>query len=139
MGNWQQLPNNMKRYLLLILGFFLLGLGALGILLPVLPTTPFVLVAATCFAGSSPVVYKWLVSTRYFGDFIENYRNHTGVPMNVKAVALGFLWGILLLSAFLSANLYITLLLAVVGICVTIHILKLKTRRTVKKADEPEF
>ena len=117
------------KLLLTCAGFLLLALGAVGVFLTMLPTTPFVLLAAACFGSASPRLYHWLAETRYFGPFIENYRNKTGVPAPTKATALVFLWAMLLLSMALSKKLWVTALLALVGATVTAHILLLKTRR----------
>ena len=65
------------KVLLIGVGFLLLGLGAVGVFIPVLPTTPFVLLVATCFGSASPKMYKWLAETRFFGQFVENYKNKT--------------------------------------------------------------
>ncbi len=121
--------NNMQRKLLFLSGLMAVGLGVLGIFLPLLPTTPFLLLAAFCFARSSPRFYHWLNSNRYLNSYIENYRNGRGVPRRIKIQSLGFLWVVLFLSSFwIQSFLYWGLLLAV-GIGVTIHIAMLKTDR----------
>jgi hypothetical protein len=80
------------RYLLIAIGMLALGLGVLGAFLPVLPTTPFVLVAAACFVRSSERLHGWLTGHPLFGCYIRDYQAGLGVPARVKAVALGTVW-----------------------------------------------
>lgn len=80
------------RYLLIAVGMLALGLGVLGVFLPVLPTTPFVLVAAACFVRSSERLHAWLTNHRLFGCYIRDYQAGLGVPARVKGVALGTIW-----------------------------------------------
>ncbi|WP_084146017.1 YbaN family protein [Anaerovorax odorimutans] len=118
-----------KKIILIILGSFFLILGSIGIFLPLLPTTPFVLLASICYGSSSPKLYDKLRSSKYFGPFIENYKSKSGIPKNVKVKAISFLWITLLISAILSKKLFIHLILLIVGISVTIHICLLKTKK----------
>ncbi len=126
----------MKKTLLIIAGFLSLILGGIGIVLPVLPTTPFVLLAATCFGSSSPVLYNRLRNNKYFGQYIEHYKSGTGISKAVKIQSLIFLWVMLFLSGYLIKNLTICFVLALVGLGVTIHILTLKTKVNVKEKSD---
>lgn len=117
-----------KRAVLLVCGCVLLALAAVGAFLPVLPTTPFVLVAAVCFSHSSQKLHALLLRSRFFGEYIENYRSKRGVSMAVKVRSIIVLWLLLAVSAVTVGKLWLTLLLAAVGIGVTIHLLLLKTR-----------
>lgn len=119
----------MRGPLLVALGFLCLAVGAVGVALPVLPTTPFVLLAAGCFGSSSPKLYGWLARSRCFGAFLANYRDRSGLPTGVKARALAFLWGMLALSVLLTRSLHLGIFLALVGVGVTAHILLIKTKR----------
>ncbi len=65
-----------------------MGLAALGVLLPVLPTTPFLLIAAACFARSSPRFYDWLLANRIFGPLIRDWREHRSIPLRAKVLAV---------------------------------------------------
>lgn len=117
------------RLLFFSLGMTFLGIGVVGIVLPVLPTTPFVIVSAFFFGKSSKRFENWLSNNRYFGSYIENYKTNRGVPLDVKLKSIGFLWVTLLVSAILfSSTWYIPLILFIVGIAVTLHIALLKTR-----------
>jgi uncharacterized membrane protein YbaN (DUF454 family) len=77
-----------SRWLLLATGFLFVGLAALGAVLPVLPTTPFLLVAAACFARSSPRFYEWLLSNPTFGPLIREWRERRSIPRRAKLAAI---------------------------------------------------
>lgn len=119
----------MKRILLLILGLISLGIGIAGIFLPVVPTTGPLLVAAWAFAQSSQRLHRWLANHKLFGPLIAAYREKKGLTLGYKAYTLIVLWAGLGLSAWLVETLWVRLLLAAVGLGVTLHILTLKTRR----------
>lgn len=107
----------------------MLGVGGLGIILPVLPTTPFVLLAAACFAKGNPQLYEKLNDSPYFGEFLKNYKNKSGVKKSVKVKAIVLLWLSLSISAIITQNMYIEIVLLIVGIAVTTHIVLLKPRK----------
>jgi len=117
-----------KKILFFSLGVILVAIGAVGVFLPVLPTTPFILAAAACFSKSSKRAEKWISNNRYFGSYIENYKNKVGVPIDVKRNSLIFLWIALIISAIYINKLYMYIILAIVGICVSAHILLFKTK-----------
>lgn len=108
--------------LLTIAGFLLLGVGAVGAFIPILPTTPFVLLASACFAGN-PKMRGWLMRNRFFAEHLENYQKRTGLRRRTVVVSLGFLWGVLCLSMVAMGKLWAMLLLIAVGTAVTMHIL----------------
>lgn len=128
----------MKKTLLLVAGWALLALGAVGIVIPVLPTTPFVLVAAGCFSFASPRLYAALQRNRFFGPYIENYRTKQGVPMPVKIRSLAMLWTLLAISMVSMRRLWLTALLLVIGAAVTAHVMLIRTRPSGAMA-EPEW
>jgi uncharacterized membrane protein YbaN (DUF454 family) len=110
------------------LGAFFVGLGAVGMVLPLLPTTPFLLLAAGCFARGSPRAYRWLMENRYMGAQLKNYREGKGLSRKAKLVSLAFLYLVLGSSALLThASPLITAILVVVGTAVTIHLVLLRT------------
>ena len=123
----------MRRGLLIVAGIVAVGLGIVGIFVPVLPTTPFLLLAAACFVRSSDRMYRWLIGNRLFGKYIQRYREGAGVPLASKVVTLALLWATLAASAFLavpSRLWWVRLLLAAVGVGVTIHVARIKTARS---------
>jgi uncharacterized membrane protein YbaN (DUF454 family) len=116
------------RAVLLVIGTCSLALGIAGIVLPLLPTTPFLLVAAACYARSSRRFYDWLVSNRFFGNYIRNYLEHRGIPRKVKALSILLLWGTIGLSAAFAVDvLWARILLAIIAVGVTAHILSIPT------------
>lgn len=132
----------MKKTLLFIGGWLALVAGVIGLLLPIMPTTPFVILAAACFSYSSPRFYKLLRKTPYFGPFIENYKTKQGVPLKNKILTLFLVWAGISISAFLIAKAWAIALLSTIGIGVTVHILSLKTRRKPKASsnnDQPKI
>jgi uncharacterized membrane protein YbaN (DUF454 family) len=123
--------NRIKRAALITAGSAAVLLGAIGVFVPILPTTPFIILAALCFSSSSPRLYGWLARNRYFGEYIDNYRTGAGVSRRTKMNALVFLWVMLCISGFfLRDNHLILIVLLVVGICVTAHVLLLRKRNS---------
>lgn len=118
----------MRRIVLLTGGWLLLALGAVGVFVPVLPTTPFVLLASGCFSCASPRLYQVLARSRFFGPYIENYCTKQGVPRAAKIRGIIAVWALLLISMVATGKLWVTLLLLAVGAAVTAHLLLLKTR-----------
>ncbi|MGM0431894.1 MAG: YbaN family protein [Spirochaetota bacterium] len=116
-----------QRFLLVIAGSLSLILGIIGIILPLLPTTPFLLLASYCYLRSSKRLYLWLINHRLLGSYIYNYMHYRAVSMKAKVFALILLWATLLFSIWLIGKLYLGLLLGAVGIGVSIHLLTLKT------------
>jgi uncharacterized membrane protein YbaN (DUF454 family) len=115
------------RALLMVAGTISLVLGAIGIFLPILPTTPFLLLAAACYLRSSTRMHKWLLDNRWFGEYIKNYQAGRGIPMKTKLVALTVLWATILYSTFFVVNeiLVAQVVLVVVAVGVTAHLVRL--------------
>ena len=123
-----RVSNRFSRYLLSIAGTIFLGFGIIGIFLPVLPTTPFLLLAAACYARSSKRFYDWLMNNKWFGTYIKNYREGRGVPLKFKIFTISLLWITILVSVFFVINNYwVKIILILIAIGVTIHILTIKT------------
>ncbi len=105
-----------------------MGLGILGIILPVLPTTPFFLLSAYLFLKSSQRLYRWLLTHRIFGRYIKNYIQNKSIGKEVKVFTLILLWATILFSVYcLMGIIWLQILLVTIAIAVTIHILRLKT------------
>ncbi|WP_300725429.1 YbaN family protein [uncultured Bacteroides sp.] len=117
------------KYIFVILGCISLVLGILGIFLPVLPTTPFLLLSAALFFRSSPRMYGWLLSHRYLGPYIKSFREDRSIPLRAKVIALALLWITgLHCIIFLFPQWWLKAIMAVVVISVTVYILSFKTR-----------
>ena len=126
------------RALWLSAGMICLFLGAIGVVLPILPTTPFLLAAAACFCKSSTRMYNWLLSNKWFGDYIRNYKEGRGLPIKTKITALTVLWvtigisTVVFLNRLLSPQLVLPMQLIMLAwaVGVSTHILRLPTLKT---------
>ncbi|QNH78892.1 YbaN family protein [Pseudomonas protegens] len=118
------------RYVLLAIGWLSVALGVIGIFLPVLPTTPFLLLAAACFARSSPRFYQWLVQHPRLGPWICNYLDGNGIPLKGKAYAIGLMWLSIGLSCYLVPSIWARSFMLTSAVLVSIYILRQKTMRT---------
>ncbi len=107
-----------------------MGLAVLGWVLPVVPATPFLILAAWCFARSSPRLHRWLRGNRLFGRLLRDYEEGRGLPWTWKAGMLILIWGSVAFSmAFVARAPWLRLLLSAIALGVTVHILRLPTRR----------
>lgn len=102
------------RTLWLVLGLFFVGLGIIGAVLPVLPTTPFMLLAAYCFAKSSPRLHAWLLSHPVFGPAIVDWQAHGAISRRAKILAASMMLAAFLLSVVLRLPLWV---LGVQAVC----------------------
>ena len=110
------------------LGVISVGLGVIGVFVPLLPTTPFLLLSAACFVRSSEKLYTWLIHHKWFGDYIRHYREHRAITLRAKVVTLLLLWSVIGYTAFGIVTVWwVRALLGVIAVGVTIHILHLKT------------
>lgn len=105
-----------------VIGCLAVALGVLGIFLPLLPTTPFLLLASACFARGSTRLHAWLLSTRPFGQYLRDYEAGKGIPLRAKIVALTLMWVSLTVGIIRVPHLSLQLLLGAVGIGVTIYL-----------------
>ena len=112
----------LKSALLIASGMALLALGVIGIAVPVLPTTPFVLGAVGCLS-CAPRLRERILKVPFIRQHYDNYRERRGLPRRTAALSLGYLWGMLALSAILTRRAWLAAVLAAVGIAVTAHIL----------------
>ena len=120
----------MKKVILITIGSISLSLGIIGIFVPLLPTVPFLLLTASCYVRSSDRLYHWLLSHRYFGRIITDYRENKVIPLPAKITSLVLLWASISLSAFLFVSkTWVKILLLVIAIGVTIHILSYKSHK----------
>ncbi len=118
----------MKNLLLIAAGFTALSAGVIGIFLPVLPTTPFFLLAAGCFMKSSDRLYRWLTGHKKFGPYIDNYVKYHAVSKESKIVSIIVLWAVMLSTiVFGITQLWLRVLLVCIAAGVTVHLALLKT------------
>lgn len=117
------------RHLLLAAGFVFVGCGIAGLVLPVLPTTPFMLLAAACFARSSPRFHRWLLHHRTFGPTVREWESHRAIPFRTK------LWAIGLMSATLAVSIvffvkppWLKAALAVFGVVLAVWLYRVPSR-----------
>ncbi len=119
-----------KRGLLITAGSVSLSLGIIGIFVPVMPTTSFLLLAAACYVRSSRRLYVWLITNRYFGEYIRNYREKRGIPMKAKVTTISLLWIMISSSAIFAVDvLWVRIMLFGIAVGVTIHVAMIKTYR----------
>ena len=124
------IPDRLKRRLFVIAGTIALGIGVVGIIVPVLPTTPFLLLAAICYMRGSQRLYNALLCNRFIGNYVRNYLEGRGMSLKMKIWTISLLWVAIVCTATLAtASLTIRIILAVVLIGVTIHILFIKTAK----------
>lgn len=127
-SNQKMVQNRFIKWTLIAAGTFFLACGIIGIFLPILPTTPFLLLAAACYARSSKRFYNWLLNNKWFGNYIKNYREGKGVPLKVKILSISFLWITIIFSAvFVVTILFVRVILILIAVAVTIHILSIRT------------
>ena len=113
---------------LTILGLISLGLGIMGAFLPVLPTTPFLLLSAALFLRSNRRLYDWLLNHPRLGTYIRNFMEYKAIPLRVKVVSVTMVWVTLLYcSIFVAEHWALRTLFLIIATAVSIHILSYKT------------
>jgi len=115
------------RYALLAVGWLSVVLGVIGIFVPVLPTTPFLLLAAACFVRSSRRFYLWLVNHPRLGPWIRDYLEGNGIPLKGKVYALGLMWASIGLSCYLVPLPWARAFMLTSAVLVSLYILRQKT------------
>lgn len=132
---------DMKRLAWVAAGTLAVILGAIGMFVPVLPTTPFLLLAAFCYARGSQRFHHWLLNNRWFGTYIKNYREGRGMTLRLKALTLAALWLTIGLTALYAVPVWWgRLLLFGVAVGVTAHLIRIKTCKTqgaAQRASDP--
>ena len=123
------------RALFFVAGTVSLVLGTIFIVLPLLPTTPLLLLALACYCRSSKRMTKWVLTNKYFGSYIRRYKEGKGIPIKTKSIALATLWITISYSAFFIVNKWwiVQLILFAIAIAVSIHIIRLPTYRETKR------
>lgn len=128
----------LQHFLLIAGGTLFVALGVIGILVPVLPTTPFLLLAAVCYAKSSQRFYDWLMTNRVFGSYIRNYREGRGISIAHKIVSISLLWLTIGYAAgFAVSQWWLKLILLGIAAGVTLHLVRVKTFRPDEQLPDP--
>jgi uncharacterized membrane protein YbaN (DUF454 family) len=131
-------PNSRRtsliRSLFVVAGTICVCLGAIGIVLPVLPTTPFLLLAAACYMRGSERMHKWLLNNRWFGSYIKNYREGKGISAKGKFVSIVTLWVAISISVFIVNIFLLHIALIIIATLVSIHIVKVPTYKKENEA-----
>lgn len=121
---------DIKKAVLIFCGTVCVGLGVLGMFLPLMPTTVFLLLAAYCYSRSSERFHTWLLSNRLFGKYISNYKAGKGISLRQKWSTTIFLWLSIGASIWmLGGGFWSTFFLLAVAIAVTVHLFMIKTFR----------
>jgi len=123
--------NHFKRTLLFVLGFLFTILGVVGVLMPVMPSVPFLIIASICFSKSSAKFHNLLMSNKWVGPHIKKYHENSGIKLEIKIFFIVAQWtGILFTTVFFVHNFLGKILLIIIAAGVTIHILSLKTSKS---------
>ena len=117
----------LKKCLFIFLGSISVALGVIGAFVPVLPTTPFLLLASFFYLRSSKRLYHWLMDHKILGAYIYNYLTYKAIPKKTKVFVIAFLWATTSLSFLLVPILFVRVFLVAIGLGVTVHLLRLKT------------
>ncbi|RNF52174.1 DUF454 domain-containing protein [Marinomonas hwangdonensis] len=117
-----------KRLLLLILGWLSLITGIIGAFLPLLPTTPLVLLAAWCFSKSSERFHTWLIEHKYFGPIVRDWQSADGIPRRARNRAIIFMWLGMAISILIVSRFWATIGLVVIGLCVSTYLMRMPIR-----------
>jgi len=126
--NKRKTKGKLSRWALILAGNLFVALGILGIFLPLLPTTPFLLLAAACYLRSSEKFYNWLMNNKWLGNYIKNYREKKSIPLKIKVLILSFLWLTIGYSVFFVVNIFLLrVILILIAVGVTIHVLSIRT------------
>lgn len=110
-----------------ILGTLFVALGIAGVFLPLLPATPFLLLAAACYVRGSDRLYAWLINHRYLGPYIRNFRDRKGMPLRAKVYTVVILWASIAFSIYRVNRPVVTVVLLTVAVGVSLFIYRMKT------------
>lgn len=116
------------RLLLNTAGTLAIILGLIGVVLPLIPTTPFMLLALACYMRSSPRMANWMLTNRIFGSYLQDFQSNRGIPLKTKIIALCLMWTSLAISAWFMPVAWARPVLLIPGLGVTIYLWRYKTR-----------
>ena len=121
-----------KKAVLVAAGSACLALAVLGVFLPLLPTTPFLLLASACYVRSSERLHGWLMGNRLLGGYIRNFRERRGIPLRGRVITVVLLWLPLLYSVYRLDLLWLEMLLVAMGLAWSVLILRMKAPKEVE-------
>ncbi|MET0646474.1 MAG: YbaN family protein [Pyrinomonadaceae bacterium] len=116
-----------KKAVLVAAGSVCLALAVLGVFLPLLPATPFLLLASACYVRSSERLHGWLMGNRVLGGYIRNFQERRGIPLRAKFATVAVLWLSLLYSIYRLDLPWVELMLVVMGLTSSFFIFRMKT------------
>ena len=120
----------LKKFIFSGLGSLALLLGIVGMFFPVLPTTPFLLLALWFYGKSSPRMHDKILNNRLFGEYLRRYNEGLGIPLTTKVISISFLWFTGLISIFfVIENVYMQIGMGLIMLAVSIHLLRKPTYR----------
>ena len=117
------------KIVLIVIGSIALVLGIMGIFVPLLPTTPFLLLAAALYFRSSPRLYEWLLSQKHLGPYIRNFREYRAIPLRAKVVSVSLVWITIgyCIVAVVDKWWWAQVLMGLLAVAITWHILSFAT------------
>lgn len=123
------LLRSLMKIFLIIVGCISLALGVTGMFLPMLPTTPFLLLSAAVWVKASPELYQWLLNHKVFGEYIRNFREHRAIPLRVKIISVSTVWLTIgyCIFAVVDKWWWAQVLMTLLAIGISWHILSFKT------------
>ena len=122
--------NRILRGLWLGLGLLLTIIGLIGIIVPGLPTTPIMILAAACFFKSSEKLYTWVIQNKYFGEHVRNFREGRCMPFRAKVTAIITMWIFVLISIFVGIpeSMILAKIITFLGAATgTVYVIRLRT------------
>ena len=120
----------LQNKLIFVGGTITLILGIIGIFLPILPTTPFLLISAAAYAKSSSKFYHWLLHNKVLGSYIRNYKEGLGMPIKVKIFTLSFLWIMIIIALLIVQILWVQIVLVLIALAVSIHVILIRPKKS---------
>ena len=122
----EQILRKPIKVLLISIGTFFIGVAIVGVFIPILPTTPFLLISSALYARSSKKFYDWLINNNIFGKYIKNYREGKGIPLKLKIINIALLWITIGCSAIFAIDIFwVRVMMLIIAIGVTIHIIRI--------------
>ncbi|NPV08325.1 MAG: YbaN family protein [Anaerolineae bacterium] len=122
--------DDLRRPILIGLGSLLVALALVGVFLPLLPTTPLLLLAAACYARSSDRFYHWLVDHQRLGPYVRDFRSGRGIPLQGKVMGLICMWAAILYAVFFTASLLAGAVLLLIAMGASGYLVSLPTSRS---------